>query len=151
MSEQLKKSLLKSCFEFVQLKQNILQESLSDSKNSLSAESQSTAGDKHDTSRAMMHLEIEKKSSQLKGIDDLKRVLNQIDPTQKSSKIGLGSIIETASGHYYIAINAGKIVVDKQEFIAISLASPIAQKFKNTPLNTDVLVMGKLYKVLNVY
>lgn len=151
MVNQLKKQLLDFCLEFVQTKQTILQESLSDAKNSLDAETQSTAGDKHDTSRAMMHLEIEKKSKQLSEIDKLKRVLTQIKPSVGKGIVGLGSIIETDIGTYYIAINAGKKIIDGKEYIAISLASPLAQHLKSSPINSTLNVMGRSYEILKIY
>ncbi|MFK8044534.1 MAG: 3-oxoacyl-ACP synthase [Crocinitomicaceae bacterium] len=151
MSEILKKKLLERCIEKVQMKQERLQSTISDAQKSLESESQSTAGDKHDTGRAMMHLEIEKKSNQLSEIVKLKRVLNQIEPAKKNDKIGLGSIIESNNGWFFIAINGGKCSVDGIEFTIISLASPLAQHFSKAMLNKAFKVMNNQYVITKIF
>lgn len=150
MSKSRKNLLLNYCFEFVQKKQDNLLEAISDSKSSLGSESQSTAGDKHDTSRAMMHLEIEKKGHQLGELEKLKKVLTQVNTEVLSERIGLGSIIETDSGFFFIAINAGKTMIDTIEFTIVSLASPFAQILSKTDLNGTALVMNRPYKIKSI-
>ncbi len=147
-----KRILLDYCFEYVQQKQSILLESLSDSKQSLNSANHSTAGDKHDTTRAMMHLEIEKKSKQLVEIEKLKRVISQINPDESNTtQLTLGSILETNNGLFYIAINAGTVKVSDSEFKIISLASPLAQALKNSKLNSPTKFMNHDYVITKIY
>jgi len=150
MSEIIKNKLLNYCFEFVQLKQERLQSTISDAQKSLESESQSTAGDKHDTGRAMMHLEIEKKSNQLTEIIKLKRVLKQIDLKKTTDKISLGSIVESNNGLFFIAINGGKCTIEQAEYTIISLASPLAQHFAKADVNKAFKVMDISYVITRI-
>ncbi|MFK8037002.1 MAG: 3-oxoacyl-ACP synthase [Crocinitomicaceae bacterium] len=151
MPKPIKKKLLNYCFDYLQEKQNNLLDAISDSKNSLDSESQSTAGDKHDTSRAMMHLEIEKKSHQLNELLKLKKVLNQINIEKSIDKVGLGSVIETDKGSFFIAINAGKAKIDSIDFTIISLASPLAQSLAKGINTNSVIVMNRQYRIKSLY
>ncbi|MDX1351210.1 MAG: 3-oxoacyl-ACP synthase [Putridiphycobacter sp.] len=147
----IKEELLEYCFQYVQHKQNALHGAISDTELSLSSESQSTAGDKHDTSRAMMHLEIEKKSLQLSELEKLKRVLNQIQTKSNSNGVSLGTIIETDQGHFFIAINAGKVAINNKSYTIISLASPLAQRFLTSKINDTFTLRGNTFKILAIY
>ena len=149
----IKQKLHEYCIEFIQKKHMDLLESIENTKQSLNSESQSTAGDKHDTSRAMMHLEIEKKSHQLTEIEKAKRVINLITPSVNtdSNNLGLGSVVITNNGSFYMAINAGKAKIDGKEFQVISLASPLAQAIKKIYPGLSLHFMNKKYEILQVY
>lgn len=91
-------------------------------------ETKSSAGDKYETGRAMAQLEIENNSAQLAEALKLKKVLEQINPDLETKRVQLGSLVLTSLGNYYIAISAGKLLVDGTEYYAISSASPIGVK-----------------------
>ena len=107
-----------------------LQQALKSQKESLSSASESTAGDKHNTSRAMMHMEEEKLGQQMIQLEQLKRLIQKINPENTLLTIGLGSLVKTNRGWLYIAVPLGKIMIQEQELMAISLASPIGQALK---------------------
>ena len=72
-----------------------LQQALKSQKESLSSASESTAGDKHNTSRAMMHMEEEKLGQQMIQLEQLKRLIQKINPENTLLTIGLGSLVKT--------------------------------------------------------
>lgn len=90
------------------------------------AEEKSSAGDKYETTRAMMQIERDKAAEQMEEGLKLKRMAESIKPQINNSKIGLGSIIMTDSVHFYIAISAGKVDVEGQTFLTVSAQAPIA-------------------------
>ena len=51
---------------------------ISSNQKALQSETKSSAGDKHETGRAMLQLEIEKASQQFKAIRDMRTVLANI-------------------------------------------------------------------------
>ena len=59
----LKEDLLKQCVLFVNDKLEIIETIMSENRKALEQESKSSAGDKHETGRAMLHLEMEKASN----------------------------------------------------------------------------------------
>ncbi|WP_345006775.1 3-oxoacyl-ACP synthase [Snuella lapsa] len=96
-------------------------------QESLSAETKSTAGDKHETGRAMVQLEREKAGQQLAEIQKVNQVLAKIDMKKSSKIIGLGSVVFTTQANYFIAISAGELKTGNTSFYAISPNTPIGQ------------------------
>lgn len=98
------------------------------SQEAANEETKSAAGDKYETTRAMMQLEIEKDSAQLAEAQKLRQVLLQINPAKSFGTIQTGSLVLTSEGNFYVAVSAGQFVVDGQTYVAISSASPIGAK-----------------------
>lgn len=127
-SLKIKKKLYEACLLFVEKKHNTVTAIIESNKKDLFTETKSSAGDKHETGRAMLQLEMEKASQQLVVVDEMKKVLDKID-IQKTANIGcLGSFIVTDKAMYYLAISAGKITLNDAEFYAVSTSSPIGKQ-----------------------
>ena len=108
-----------------------IQTALYHQKESLKTASESTAGDKHNTARAMMHLEEEKLEKQLAQLIKLKKLITKVNPLKNSASITLGSLIETNKGWLYIAVPLGKVSINGIDIMAVSLGSPIGQALQN--------------------
>jgi hypothetical protein len=100
---------------------------ISSNQKALQSETKSSAGDKHETGRAMLQLEMEKAGQQLSGIAKMKIVLSKIDVLKSSKNACLGSIIFTDKARYFLSISAGQLVVADKSYFAISVASPIGK------------------------
>ena len=81
-----------------------IEKALKGHKEGLLSESNSSAGDKHNTSRAMMHLEEEKLRNQLSQFSKLNKVLHGINSTSEHKQITLGSLVNTDKGWLYISV-----------------------------------------------
>ena len=123
----LKKALYKSCVEFVDKREETINEIITSSHNALTSETKSSAGDKHETGRAMLQLEIEKASQQLEGIHEMRLILSKIRMDDISEFIKLGSVVITNRGNYFLAISAGEINILTIKYFAVSTASPIGK------------------------
>jgi len=123
----LKQKLLNKCTAFISEREAILQKAMSDIRESLLHETKSTAGDKHETGRAMLQLEREKIGNQLQITQKLKNNLRKIDLNNQGEHIKLGSIVFTSQYHYFIAISAGKITENEYTFFAIAPDTPIGK------------------------
>ena len=124
----LKYKVYKACLQHLTSNFKTLTDRLKSITEGLRNETKSSAGDKHENGRAMMHLEIEKMSQQMKVLNGMKRTMEQIDLKKESSTVALGSLVKTTKGDYYVAISAGKIEVDDYSCFAISAASPLGQE-----------------------
>jgi len=124
--QHIKQQLLNACAEYVKLRANTVDKIIADNKKGLLSETKSSAGDKHETGRAMLQLEMEKAGQQLTSINQMKIVLSriQINPT---SVVKLGSLIITDNANYFLAISAGEILVEGMTYFAISPGSPIGK------------------------
>ena len=58
-----KQKLFNACKEFVQDKLSTIEKTIQSNKSALNSETKSSAGDKHETGRAMLQLEMEKRMS----------------------------------------------------------------------------------------
>ncbi len=104
-----------------------IQKSIKGLQESLSSETKSSAGDKHETGRAMLQLEREKLGTQLAEAEKLNQILAKVSPESNTAAIGLGSLVITSQATYYIAISAGMFEHESHKVYCISLQTPIAQ------------------------
>lgn len=110
-------------------------------RKAVTSETKSTAGDKHETGRAMLHLEMEKEAQKREAIQQMKFAVNRISLAKHGERIGLGSLVETNLGMYFISISAGQITIDEQTYYAVSIESPIGAELLGK-IPGDVLVFN---------
>ncbi len=125
----IKTSILTACKQVIHYKITRINDAISELGES--NDGKSSAGDKHETGRAMMHLEQEKLSKQLQEWNNQNDLIQKIDVSKTPNGIGLGSLVETNRGTFFLACNLGKLTIDDQEVIIISLQSPIGEKLMN--------------------
>lgn len=140
---KLKQKLYEHCVEIISTKLNTINALMNDAQESANSETKSTAGDKHDTARAMAHLETEKNASQLAEINKLKKVLPYLENHKAGKTIDLGSLVITDSGNYYISISLGKVEIENMSFFAISAMTPIGKLLIGKKVGEAVDFNGK--------
>ena len=111
MNTNIKKNLIQLCQDSLDVRFNSITTIIKDLKQSLQSETKSSAGDKHETGRAMVQLEREKAGKQLAEIQKTQLVLSKINSDQNTSSIGLGSVVRTTNANYFIAISAGALIL----------------------------------------
>ncbi len=118
-----------------------------DSKNN---QTKSSAGDKFETSRAMMQGEEERNKIQLAKALALRQQLMQIDISKTNEKITVGSLVSTNQGNYFLTVGLGKIVLNDTTYFAISLASPIGQLLFGKAKNDVAKFRGKPIEIKDI-
>ncbi|MFY9242027.1 MAG: GreA/GreB family elongation factor [Polaribacter sp.] len=146
----LKEQLLYECRKFVNKRLQTVQETISSNQKALESESKSSAGDKHETGRAMLQLEMEKASQQLAGISDMNAILSKIDISKTSNIAHLGSIIFTEKANYFLSISAGQLVIADNSYFAISVSSPIGKLLLGKKQNDVFSFQGNTVKILKI-
>jgi transcription elongation GreA/GreB family factor len=124
-SSEIKQQLFNLCQDFIDSRFKTIQSTINEIQESLTSETKSSAGDKHETGRAMLQLEREKAGNQLAEINKTKVALSKIDSKKTSKTIGLGSVVYTSNANYYIAISAGELTYNNKKYYAISPNTPI--------------------------
>jgi hypothetical protein len=124
---EIKQKLLEACFHFVENKHKTISNSIASNKNDLFSETKSSAGDKHETGRAMLQLEMEKAGQQLAAVQQMQQTLAKMNILTPSTNIALGSVIKTSSAYYFLSISAGKLKDKQTVYFAISPSSPIGK------------------------
>ncbi len=146
----IKQKLYNHCQEFVNNKLKLIEKTIQSNKEGLSSETKSSAGDKHETGRAMLQLEMEKAGQQLKVVHQMQQQLERINLNSTSKKIHLGSIVKTNSAVYFLAIGMGQITMDKIVYSVISTNSPIGQLLLGKEEEENVFFRNQKIKVLEV-
>ncbi|WP_276388857.1 3-oxoacyl-ACP synthase [Eudoraea chungangensis] len=123
--DDLKGELHRFCELVVSKKLETIQNSLKDVQEGLTSETKSTAGDKHETGRAMLQIEREKIGERLRQAENMQKILRSIDPNETSERIGLGSLVHTTNNNFYIATPSGCFTLGQDEIYCISVKSPI--------------------------
>lgn len=124
-------------------KERHLESELSDLRLDLSSDTKSTAGDKHETSRAMNQLEQERISEQLLELKKAISLVKNIDTDQIHSKIGLGTLLQTTNGNFYLSIGHGALKVGDQTYFCLSPISPFGKLLIGKSIKDKVFWQGK--------
>jgi len=126
-NQKLKEELYILCKEFVNKKLATIENTIKSNQDALTSETKSSAGDKHETGRAMLQLEMEKAGQQLKIVSEMKMILDRINIQENLNICKLGSVVKTNGINYFISISAGKLTIENEVFYAVSSKSPIGQ------------------------
>lgn len=121
----LKQHLYDLCLQEANARIESIQNAIRSTQSDAGEETKSSAGDKYETGRAMMHLEVEKLSAQLNDALKARKILEQLDPDKVTSRVQAGSIVLTSHGNFFMAVSAGPFNVEGRDFFCISPGSPI--------------------------
>ena len=123
---------------------------LDDIKEALTTETKSSAGDKHETGRAMLQLEREQLGAQLSEILKVKESLYKIDSNKVSNSVGFGSVVCTTHSKYFIAISAGELSVNNDKVYAISPITPIGRLLLGKTVGDEVSFRDMEFKIVSI-
>lgn len=123
----MKQELMDFCWSHVNQRIQRLAKASAELQESLITEDKNSTGDKHETGRAMLHLEQEKLSGQLLEAEQTKAALKKIDIQGKAGEVRMGSLVTTSTAHYFLSISAGAFQKGTDTIYCISGASPMAQ------------------------
>lgn len=115
-----KETLHTWCIETVEAQRTALLEQLKSLQSDAASDGKSTAGDKHETGRAMVHLEQEQLAKQLHECNSRLEALIQL-------KTSLGKLYHTTLGLIYVCVSLGKVQLHGEEVTVISGQSPVGK------------------------
>lgn len=145
-----KEELYKQCEKFVHSRLETIQKTISSNQKALQSETKSSAGDKHETGRAMLQLEMEKAGQQLQSVLQMKATLAKIDITKNSTIAHVGSLVKTNQVNYFLSISAGKLMAFDEEYFAISVSSPIGKLLLGKKGDEVISFHGKKIKIIEI-
>ena len=143
MSNSLKEKLFAACSTEIRVRIEGIQKRMNAAQEAANNETKSTAGDKHDTSRAMMHQEQENMSKQLNEAHKLQSALATIQQTATQDEVIPGSLVKTPSGTYLLAIGLGKVSLENNDYFVISPAAPIGMAMRGKKVGDSFAFMGR--------
>lgn len=139
----LKSTIINTLIEQIDEKLSYLNNHSKDLNDALTSETKSTAGDKHDTSRAMIHLEQEKIQHQFSKIQQQRYQLLNFKEITSTEIIGLGNIILTPQNTFLLGVGLGKQVLNGKVVFCIGAETPLAAQLLGKKVKDEFYFNGK--------
>lgn len=150
MDTTLKKSVFNEIMVIIEERIKTALQAIESAKESRDSEIKSSVGDKYETGRAMMQMELEKNRVQLNKALKLKNEFAQINFHKINGKVEFGSLVNASNGIYFISIALGKLETEGKTVYCISLASPIGKLLQNKKTGDTFKFQGKDIAVLEI-
>lgn len=145
-----KKIIIKSLISYVFDKLETIDSLIKSSIVSRNNNTKSSAGDKHETSRAKIQSDIDNYQQQKINIINQLKTLKSIDLNKSYSKVENGALVETNTGFFFIAIGLGRWKVNNEQIFVISLASPIGKFMKDKVESSSYTFRNLNYKIIKI-
>ena len=123
----IKEKLFFHCENYIQKRKNLLEHRKNELQLALTYETKSSAGDKHETGRAMIQIEREKLGNQLLLLEKEFQKLRSLKNHYITGIVSLGSVVRTDKENFYIALAAGPCDIEIHTYYCISPTSPIGK------------------------
>lgn len=146
-----RKAINENCRNYLSRRIENLKLHMKDLEEGSESESKSTAGDKHETGLAMMHLEMEQLATQLQNDKQMLMDLEHLASRPALDYVALGSIVHTDRGLYYISVPLGKVETDEGTIHAISTQSPLGKLLIAKTPGDSVTVNGITHRLERVF
>lgn len=127
-----------------------MESGIADARGSMQSDTKSSAGDKHETARAMAQLEVDKLASAMANMQAMAGVLERIDPHSVHIACGEGSLLRTDRGVLYIAVGLGRLRVDDIDVQVISAQAPLAVLLRGARAGSTATFNDRAIAVLEV-
>ena len=145
-----KDNIHRACLDLMEAKIKALQKALDDLSAGADSESKSTAGDKHETGRAMVQIEQARLGKQLSELVLQQNALRSINPDLTVDRVMNGSLVRVAQGMFYLSVALGKIEVAGESVMTLSTASPLGTCWLGARCGETVTFKGTDYTFLEI-
>lgn len=138
---------------FLKLQQDkidLINKRIAELQNSISNETKSSAGDKHETSLAHLQIDIAQQQNQLEQLLIQWRILNQITEVNEHQKIQLGSLVNSNHEWFYLSASLGKVDYNGIKIQAVSQQAPLGMVLLNKKISDPVIFNGKPHIIYSI-
>jgi len=150
MTAAIKTELYAFCMNDLQKRENTIRNAIAAAQEAGNEETKSSAGDKYETTRSMMQLEIEQNTAHLSEILKLRNVMETLRVSIQGSDIRAGSMVATSRGNFYLSISAGTCTIGGQDFLTLSTASPLGAEMMELKVGDKFTFRGNKFEILEV-
>jgi len=147
----MKTEVILRCKHLIDARIAVIRDQLKDLVDGASNDAKSTAGDKHETARAMMQIEQEKLANQLKLMLSQEQSLQRIQGVRSSGCIINGSLVETNYGWIYISVPLGRVEVNATQVMCLSAQSPLGVNLMGKAIGEKVQINAAEYLVKSIF
>jgi hypothetical protein len=151
MNLDFKQQVYEACLTAIQDKISEMKKEIRSVIEDGNNDSKSSAGDKHETSKAMNQLEQEKMGNQLEELEKQKAELQRIDLNLDLGYIMKGSLVNTNQGYLFVSLGLGKVKVKDNLVFAVSTTSPLGKEIIGHKRGEKVEVNGIEYEIKKIW
>jgi len=150
MTLAIKQQAFQFCGEYVHSTLEKIHLGLDNIQEALQSETKSSAGDKHETGRAMLHLEREKLGHRWAEAEKMETTLQRISIRHTEARAVLGSLVQTNTTSYFIAISAGKLETEIGPVYCISPETPIGRLLMGKTVGDTFRFRGRPSEIITI-
>ncbi len=150
MPNEIKEMLFEKCLQIVENQILATQKEITDAQEVANSETKSSAGDKYETTRAMMQIEIANCTKRLAEQQKLHNILKQINFQQTYLVVTMGTLVLSNQGKFFISAGIGKIEMKQEIYFAISQHSPLGEKFYQKKVGDEFILNERKYIILEL-
>lgn len=151
MDNSVKQQLYAFCQAYIGDRLSRIQKNIAALQEALNSETKSSAGDKHETGRAMIQLEREKLGKQLAEVQLLQELFKKVSLKSGNTTVALGNLVYTPEQNYYLGISAGEFKIEGVSFYAIAPNTPIGKLLLGKGKGDVVIFNSREIKILEIH
>lgn len=146
----MKAEILEKVKEIIEKRMDTSWQAMEAAKNSANEEGKSSAGDKYETARAMGQIDREMNGRMYEQAHQERLILEKINPQITPANVGLGALVKTTMGVFFVAVGAGVVALNGKNIMVISPQAPIGQILMGKVADEAFEFRGKGYKILSI-
>ena len=149
-AKKIKQYLLLSCQQQIMQKHTLVQDKIKSIAQALDVVTKSSAGDKHQTTRAMLQIDREQAGERLAEIEKTFEVLQKINLTKTTSKVHLGSLVTTNNGLFFLSVSLGVVTYQNTMYYCIGLQTPIGKLLTGKHVGDSFCFRETTYQIKSI-
>ena len=146
----IKQQLLRECIRIQQEQINTARNAMNEAQESANEEAGSME-DKFESFREAMQIQRDMFARQMNEAVSSMAILKRIVSTRIQKDIALGSVINTDSQKFFVALSLGEIAVEGEKYFAISAQSPLFKAMVGKTAGQSFVFRDRNYKIDNIF
>lgn len=138
------------CLQELKARIQTATEAMASLRESVAADTKSSMGDKYETAREMAQQELEKISRQLAMLQQWQGIFARIKTGQPLDIAGIGALVQTNNGLFWLAAPMGKITIQNTDIMVISPQSPAGKSMLGKKVGDTFELNGTVFQILSV-
>ncbi|NGM61934.1 GreA/GreB family elongation factor [Sphingobacterium sp. SGG-5] len=145
-----KEKIHDACVQYVRERMQTALLAIASAQAAGEEDTKSSAGDKYETGREMMKQEIERHQQLLTQAQQMEQILQKLSPDPQKT-VGLGSLVQTDGGLFYLSIGVGKLAVEGEDVFVLSPSAPVGKLLIGKCIGEAFSFQTRTYKILEIW
>ena len=144
-----KRELIAYIIDLSEQKLKLAQAHRQDTHESVLSEDKGSAGDKHETGRAMAQIELDKAGNVVVEQEKVLAIFKRLQEiSSQSNQIALGSLIELNDFYIFLSSGLGLITFRNTQIYVVGPHAPLGQQILGKKIDDSILLNGISHKII---